>query len=144
MARRGTKKRRRRTPKTTSLINCLEGYTYLSIITEGTMGTSPYGFVTGDKNLTETPYKGNAQIGYADAGGMIVRGDDEISLKDLASEPSLAITKISSNAQTNLIPMIVQTAFTNVGFTLFKKGLRKPIARVNSQIFRPLGLGVRL
>jgi len=108
------------------------------------MGTSPWGFVTGDKDLSSKPYVGNAQLGYADAGGMIVSGQGEISLRDLASEPSLAVATISANAQANFIPMAIQTAFTNVGFSLFKKGLRKPIARVNSQIFRPLGLGVRL
>tara|TARA_R110000751_G_scaffold62159_1_gene128450 strand:- start:67 stop:435 length:369 start_codon:yes stop_codon:yes gene_type:complete len=121
----------------------LEGYTYLSILTEGTMGTSPYGFITGDKDLSSTmttTYTG------LDRGteSLVISGAEQISLKDLASEPSLAIAQISANAQTNFIPMAIQTAFTNVGFSLFKKGLRKPIARVNSQIFRPLGLGVRL
>lgn len=143
MARSRSKTRRRRSPRTTSLINALEGYTYLSILTEGTLGTSPWGFVTGDTDLSSKMFQGNPQLGYSDA-GMVVTGQNEISLGDLATAPQLAVAQIGQNAKDNFVPMAIQTAFTNIGFTLFKKGLRRPISRVNSQIMKPLGLGVRL
>jgi hypothetical protein len=40
--------------------------------------------------------------------------------------------------------MIVQSAGINIGFRLGKKLLRRPISSVNRNIFKQLGLGVRL
>jgi len=140
MARSRSKTRRRRSPRTTSLINALEGYTYLSILTEGTLGTSPWGFITGDTDLQQKSMF-NINTYSTD---MVISGEESISLGDLATAPQLAVAQIGANAKSNFVPMAIQTAFTNIGFSLFKKGLRRPIARVNSQIMKPLGLGVRL
>jgi hypothetical protein len=71
-------------------------------------------------------------------------GAGSISLGDIVSQPDQAFGIIQSNVMNNWQGMIVQSAGINIGFRLGKKLLRRPISSVNRNIFKQLGLGVRL
>jgi len=139
MARRRAKKSRRRSPKTISLYNMAVGYGNLAILTEGTMGTSPYGMVTGGADLG---YGSVADVGLG-ASSMVLRGENVISLGDILTEPSLAMTQIMSNAKSNAVPMAIAAITFNAGAKIFRKTMAKPFREAN-KLIKPLGLGVRL
>ena len=139
MARRKAKSRRRRSPKTISLYNMAVAYGNLAILTEGTLGTSPYGAITGTADLG---YKSIADAGLG-ASSMVLSGAGVISLGDILQEPSLAMNTIMANAQANAVPMAIGAITFNTGAKIFRKVMRKPFAEANKFI-KPLGLGVRL
>ena len=133
------KKTKRRRDNSIRLLNVLEAYTYASILSEGITGSSPWSFVTGDFDLVETtvtkPFTGE-EIAWA--------GTDAISLKDLAREPGQALAVMSTNFGANLTTMALQGIFTGVSFKVGRRLLRRPIANINRNIAKPLGLGVKL
>ena len=137
--RRGRKKRTYRR-KTWSLINALESYVYASIITEGTLGTSPWGFITGQQ---DAGYVAESQFG---TGAMSYQNPDQvISLQDIIANPSEALGAAASNFSSKLIPMAIQSALTSMTFRLGKRLLRRPLANVNRTLVKPaLGAGIRL
>ena len=139
MARRRAKKSRRRSPKTISLYNMAVGYGNLAILTEGTMGTSPYGVITGS---TDLGYKSIADAGLG-VTSMTLSGAGVISLGDILNEPSLAMTTIMQNAKSNAVPMAIGAITFNTGAKIFRKVMRKPFNEAN-KLIKPLGLGVRL
>jgi len=139
MARRKSKSRRRRSPKTMSLYNMAVAYGNLAILTEGTLGTSPYGAVTGGADLG---YKSISDAGLGTA-SMTLSGAGVISLGDILTEPSLAMNTIMANARSNAVPMAIGAITFNTGAKIFRKVMRKPFAEANKFI-KPLGLGVRL
>jgi len=142
MARR-KKSSRRRTPKTTSLLNLAESYAYASVLTQGALGTSPVGFVTGQTDLGYT--KSRDSVGGTYTGTqMISVGGGAISLGDIVSQPEQAFGIIQSNVMNNYIPMIGQSLGIRIGFKLGKRLLRQPINNVNRVIFKQLGAGFRL
>ena len=136
------KKPRRRRDNSIRLLNVLEAYPYASIISEGTMGTSPWGFVTGQTDLQ--PRKLMPGTIDAIAGQTSYEGADEISLGDLAQEPGGALATMASNFTDNLTTMALQGIFTSVSFKVGRRLLRKPINNINRNIFKPLGMGVKL
>ena len=113
-------------------------YGNLAILTEGTLGTSPYGAITGTADLG---YRSATEMGVVQAA--TITGAGVISLGDILSEPSLAMNTIMANARSNAVPMAIGAITFNTGAKIFRKVMRKPFAEANKFI-KPLGLGVRL
>lgn len=138
------KSTRRRSRRSFSIINALESLTYAEILSRGITGTGVFGFFTGDTDLTQKMYSGNAQLGFADA-GMITTGAAEISLGDLISNPSLAVGEMADNLSSNIVPMAIGAATTAVTFNVGKRLLRRPINNINRNLMKPLlGAGIKL
>ena len=141
MARR-KKSTRRRSPRVTSLLNVAEGYAQANVLTQGVLGNSPVGFVTG---ATDLSYKAAPSIGAGTTmGSPIMVGGESLSLGDIVSSPEMAFNIMQSNAMNNWQAMIIQSAGIDIGFRLGRRLLRKPISAVNRQIFKPLGAGFKL
>lgn len=139
MARR-KKSKRRRSPKTISLYAMAVGYGNLAILTEGTLGTSPYGALTGAADLG---YRSNiVDVGLGATSTSMV-GAAQISLGDILQEPSMAMSQIMANAQANAVPMAIGAITFNTGAKIFRKVMAKPFREAN-KLIKPLGLGVRL
>ena len=140
MAARRRKKRTRRT-RSWSLLNALEAYTYGAIITENLAGTSPWGLLTGATDLSY----GSLNVG---AGAMTATGwsgGDEISLGDILTEPGQALSVMSNNFRSNIVPMAVQGTLVGISFRIGKRLLRRQISSVNRNIVKPmLGAGIRI
>ena len=133
------KSKRRRGPKTFSLYNAAVSYLNLSILTEGIMGTSPVGVVTG---ATDIGYKtvSDSRLGTT---SMALTGATEISLGAILNQPGLAANQMMANAQSNMIPMAISAITLNAGAKIFRRVMRQPFNKANALI-RPLALGVRL
>jgi len=146
MARRKTKRSRRR--KSFSIINGLEALVYASILTEGTAGTGVWGFITGKPDLVGGPPMFTKQFtsdDLPDTGGNGLQGAGEISISDIATNPSTALAVMAANFQANLLPMAIAGFTTSIGFRIGKRLLRMPISSVNRNILKPaLGAGIRL
>ena len=142
MARRRAKPKRRRS-RAISALNLLESYTYASILSEGLAGTSPIGMVTGATDLSSrqqlTSVMGG-QFNYS----TVVSGAGEISLGDIISQPGLAVATLQSNFMNNYQAMAVQAFGTRLAFKFGKRLLRQPIANINRNIMKPLGVGIKL
>ena len=143
MARR-KKSARRRSPKTTSLLNVAEAYAQANVLTSGALGTSPVGFVMGATDLGFKEQGLGAGVLGRGQTTMVSVGGGSISLGDIVSQPDQAFGIIQSNVMNNWQGMILQSAGINIGFRLGKRLLRRPISSVNRNIFKQLGLGVRL
>ena len=138
MARRKTK--RRRPPKTTSLLNVLESLTYATILTEGVAGTSVFGLITGATDIGQ---------GVGETFGDITTysnpvGVGSLSLGDIISEPSIAISTMTSNFNSNWQAMAVQSFLVSLTFKFGRRLMRRPISNINRNIMKPLGMGVRV
>jgi len=137
MARR-KKSRRRRSSSKIGLLNIAESYTYLAIMTTGLMGANPYEFLTGGSDIATrkvVDYSGST---------MVTTGTDTLSLSELFKHPDAAFGQVQSNFMGNWQNMVIASMVTSIGFGVGKKLLRKPIANVNRNIFKPLGVGVKL
>jgi len=138
------KKTRRRRDTSLRLLNVLEAYTYASILSQRIMGNSPWGFVTGEQDLTQrSSYDSSVDTtslswvgGAQSAGG--------ISLRDLATEPRQAISEMAGMFQANMANMAIQGIMVGASFKFGKRLLRRQINTVNRSIFKPLGMGVKL
>ena len=135
------KKKRVTRRKSFSLLNALESYTYASILSQGVAGTTPYGMLTGEGDLaSESSY--DAGLGGA---SMAITGTDEISLADIVQNPSLALSQMGKNLQSNIVPMAVSSLLTGVTFRFGRRLLRRPIANINRNLVKPaLGAGIRI
>jgi hypothetical protein len=145
MARR-RKKSRRRGPKTVSLINLAESLAYANIITYGAFGTDAWNFATGKddlKLLSSATYEGVYQTAL-DPGYASSTGADKITLREFMSNPTVSMAVTHANLTNNWQSMVIQSFGVSISARLFKKLLRKPIANVNRNIFKNLGIGVRL
>jgi len=133
------RKRRSRRRAAFSVLNALEAYVYASILTEGVAGTSPVGLLTGKTDLTSKSFVEHGVIQTS------VTGANEISLGDIMSDPTLALSTMSSNFQSNLLPMALAGFTTSISFRVGKRLLRRPISNINRNIMKPaLGAGIRL
>jgi len=139
------KKKRSYRRKSFSILNALEAYVYATILTEGVAGTSPLGLITGASDLgTKTITASDSWHGSQTLSTQTV-GAGEISLGDIMSEPGLALSTMSANFQSNLVPMAVAAFGTSVTFRIGKRLLRRPIANINRNIMKPaLGAGIKL
>lgn len=140
------RKTKRRRSRSFSILNALEAYTYATILSEGVAGTSPWGMITGatdigTANVANDPGVGGYGITYS----MQTVGASEISLGDIVSNPGLALSEMSKNLQSNLVPMAVASLVTGVGFRFGKRILRRPLGNINRNIMKPLlGAGIKL
>ena len=143
MARR--KKAKRRSKPAFSILNALEALSYGSLLTEGIAGTSITGFIFGDKDLS----MGTSTIGDSWRPSQtlttVVTGADEISLADIVSEPSLAISTMTDNFQRNILPMALGAFGISITFRVGRRLLRRPLASVTKNLIKPaLGNGIRM
>lgn len=126
------------------MINALEAYVYATILTEGVAGTSPWGFITGATDL-KTSTAISAGRPFTGESTMTVSGAGEISLGDMLQSPDLALSQMSANFQSNLLPMSIAAFTTSISFRIGKKLLRRPISNINRNIMKPvLGAGIKL
>jgi hypothetical protein len=125
MARRKAPRRRRDT--SFRILSAAEGYVQANIVTEQLMDVSPIQFVFGD-----------AGPSFAVSGG-------GISLIEIARNPALLGT-IGARAMSpdTILNIAGKSALANFGFRFARKILRRPIAQMNRQVFKPLGMGVKL
>lgn len=129
MARR-KKATRRRGPKTVSLINLAESYAYASVLIGGVANNTPVGFIGFDGNGTTAMATTN--------------GGASVSLSSLVADPGQAFSSMQDAFMQNYQAMAVQAIGIGITFKFAKKLLRKPIANVNRNMMKPLGIGVRL
>ena len=132
MARR-KKAKRRRSPKTISLLNIAESYAYASILTGGVMGNTPVGMLGFD---------GSGAAGGAGYGMTTTNG--AMTLSSIVSDPGSSFDSMSANFMANYQAMAVSAIGIGITFKFAKKLLRKPISNVNRNLMKPLGIGVRL
>jgi hypothetical protein len=142
------KKKTRRKPAF-SILNAIEALAYGSLITEGVAGTSLSGFLFGDTNLGMQTTKTSLGMGTFGRDQQTLStelvGAGEISLGDIISEPTLAISTMTTNFQNNILPMALGAFGISVTFRVGKRLLRKPISSVNRNLIKPaLGAGIRL
>jgi len=138
MARSRAKPKRRRSGAISAL-NLLESYTYANILSQGVAGTSPIGMITGDtdlQNVTSTYLGQTYELGVA--------GADVISLGDIVNQPALAVSALQSNFMSNYQSMAIQAFSTRLAFKFGKRLLRQPIANINRNLMKPLGVGIKL
>jgi len=107
--------------------------------------TSITGFIFGDKDLSmKTTTVSDSWHGSQTLTSQVV-GAGEISLADIVSEPSLAISTMTENFQRNILPMALGAFGISITFRVGRRLLRRPIASVNRNLIKPaLGAGVRL
>jgi len=137
------KKTRRRSPKTMSLYDAAVAWGNLTILTEGVVGSGPIGFITGKYDLMEkTTSVGDSWHGSQTL-TTTLEGTDQISMRDMLNEPSLAFNQIQTNVKTNAVGMTVNAIVFNAGAKILKRAIRQPINQAN-RFIRPLGIGVRI
>jgi len=136
------KKPRRRRDNSIRLLNVLEAYTYANILTQGIMSTSPWGFITGDQDLTHNTVSDSWRPGDSEL--TWTNPDNAISLKDLAQHPGEALQTMTNSFGANIGDMAIQGVFVGATFKIGRRLLRKQINTVNRSIFKPLGMGVKL
>ena len=132
MARR-KKAKRRRSPKTISLLNIAESYAYANVLTGGVMGNSPVGVLGFD---------GSGAAGGAGYGMTTTNG--AMTLSSIVSDPGSSFDSMSANFMANYQAMAVSAIGIGITFKFAKTLLRKPISHGNRNLMKPLGIGVRL
>ena len=81
---------------------------------------------------------------YGGSTAMTITGAEQLSLTELVTNPGIAFAGMQSNFMNNYQSMAVQAIGIGIGFKMAKKLLRRPISNVNRNIFKPLGIGVKL
>ena len=140
------KKSKRRKKAAISLVNIVESVGYASIMTEGLFGTDPYNFITGHDDLTLGPsatYSGVFQTALT-TGYTSSTGADKITLREMFNNPTVGFAVTQANLFNNWQSMMVKSIGWGIGMKVGKKLMRRPIANINRNIFKPLSLGVRL
>ena len=136
MARRKMAKRRVSRPRGFRLLAGLESLAYASILSQGLMGTSPLGVITGQADIRPPVASYSGPLTYVNA-------DNAITLKEIMDSPDLALMAIMDNAKANVVPMAMASIATGVSFRLLKSVLRRPLGNVQRNLINPiLGKGV--
>jgi len=133
------KSKRRKSPKTISVLNVLESLTYANILTEGVAGTSVFGLF-GDTDLTSTSV-------YDQGLGISTTtwsGGQALSLGDIMSQPTQAVSIMQGNFASNWKNMAVASFVTGITFKWGRRLMRRPISNINRNIMKPLGVGIRV
>jgi len=139
MARR--KKSRRRRDTSIKLLNVMEAYAYADIGSRGIMGASPWEVITGGSSVgTSKVYDSGLGLTSMVSSGV----GSEVTLTEILQHPDMAFSAMQSNAMANWQAMVIGSLGVSVGFKLGKRLMRRPIANVNKNIFKPLGIGVKL
>ena len=139
MARR--KKSRRRRDTSIKLLNVMEAYAYADLMSRGILGASPWEAITGGSSVGSMKAY-DAGLGLT---SMVSTGvGSEVTLTEILQHPDMAFSAMQSNAMANWQAMVIGSLGVSIGFKLGKKLMRRPIANVNRNIFKPLGIGVKL
>ena len=85
-----------------------------------------------------------AAMTYGGSTAMTITGAEQLSLTELVTNPGIAFAGMQSNFMNNYQSMAVSAIGIGIGFKMAKKLLRRPISNVNRNIFKPLGIGVKL
>ena len=133
------KSKRRKSPKTISVLNVLESLTYASIITEGVAGTSVFGLF-GDTDL-ESSSVYDSSLGLSTTSWS---GGSALSLGDIMSQPTQAVSIMQTNFVNNWKNMAVASFVTGITFKWGRRLMRRPISNINRNIMKPLGVGIRV
>jgi|TARA_B100000745_G_scaffold299757_1_gene251356 hypothetical protein len=133
------KSKRRKSPKTISVLNVLESLTYATIITEGVAGTSVFGLL-GDTDLQQSSVYDQG-LGTS---SMTWTGGSAISLGDIVTEPTQALAIMQGNLSSNWKNMAVASFVTGLTFKWGRALMRRPISNINRNIMKPLGIGIRV
>ena len=131
MARRRGRKTRRRAAKKISLIDLAESYAYASVLTSGVFANSPIGFIGFD----------GTGSGMAMA---TTNGSAALTLGGIVSDPGSSFDSMQANFMQNYQAMAVSAIGIGLTFKFAKRLLRKPIANVNRNLMKPLGIGVKI
>ena len=134
------KKKRTYRKKYFSLWDAGVAYGNLSILTMGSLGTSPIGWITGKGDIGH-----KSQTGWTEGlvGTDVVVGGDEISLSDMLNEPAMSFDHIAANVKMNATGMAVNAIIFNTGAKVLRRALRQPINTSNRMI-KQLGMGVKI
>ncbi len=97
------------------------------------MGNSPVGVLGFD-----------GSAGGAGYGMTTTNGAGSMTLTSIVSDPGSSFDTMSANFMANYQAMAVSAIGIGITFKFAKKLLRKPIANVNRNLMKPLGIGVRL
>jgi len=108
------------------------------------MGASPVGFITGSSDIKVGQSTASSGSRSMVSEYSTYTGTDEISLADLVASPDVAFSQINSNMMSNWQAMAIQSLGVGLTFKFGKKLLRRPVSNVNRNIFKPLGMGVKL
>jgi len=139
MARR--KKTRRRRDNSIKLLNVMEAYAYADIGSRGILGASPWEAITGGSSVGSMKAY-DAGLGLT---SMVSSGvGSEVTLTEMLQHPDMAFSAMQSNAMANWQAMVIGSLGVSIGFKLGKRLMRRPIANVNKNIFKNLGIGVKL
>ena len=133
------KSKRRKSPKTISVLNVLESLTYATIITEGVAGTSVFGLL-GDTDLQQSSVYDQG-LGTS---SMTWTGGSAISLGDIVTKPTQALAIMQGNLSSNWKNMAVASFVTGLTFKWGRALMRRPISNINRNIMKPLGIGIRV
>jgi len=125
------KAKRRSSPRNFRLLKAVESYAYLSIMTENFLGSSPLSVLTSGSDIRTPVSSYTGSMTYANP-------DNQISLQEMIQSPGLAFQALNANVMSNWQNAALQTFFVGAGFKLGRNLLRKPIANVNANIFKPL------
>lgn len=143
MARR-KKTQRRRTSRTFRVMNAVESYLYANVLTMGLFNTSPLGFITGADDISQSDKfnYGSVVTQYTNSPGSLAGyvgiGTDQVSLRDIISNPGMALATAQGRGAANMLGMAFQAASIGVSFRIAKSLLRRPLSSVNRNIMRPI------
>tara|TARA_R110000823_G_scaffold233595_1_gene359938 strand:- start:4 stop:339 length:336 start_codon:yes stop_codon:yes gene_type:complete len=110
---------------------------YANILSRGLAGTGVVGLFSMDSDLRAPASTYSGPLTY-------VNEDNKITLSEMVSNPELAIQAVAVNGRANMKYMIGASLATSIGFKLSKRLLRKPLANIQRNLIKPLGIGVRI
>ena len=121
------KKTRRRTPKTMSLYDAAVAWGNLTILTEGTVGSGPIGFITGEYDIQSSTTTGwSTDL----VGTTKISGNEQISMRDMLNDPGLSFGQITENVKNNAVGMTVNALVFNAGARILKRAIRNQFRRI--------------
>ncbi len=149
MARRKSKKTRRRRSSKFNIVNALELYVQTDVLTRNIMGTNPFTALTGmeSNRVKAGPVAG--QLGYYPQFNSVtlpeLLGLDKtvpagVSGQSSRVEFGQGFSTMKANFSSNLFPMIVQTIGVRAGFAIGKRLLSKQRSFINNKVFKAVGL----
>tara|TARA_Y100000004_G_scaffold180474_1_gene225147 strand:- start:554 stop:814 length:261 start_codon:yes stop_codon:yes gene_type:complete len=67
-----------------------------------------------------------------------VNKDGAITLSEIVQSPDLAFMAIAQNAKSNIVPMMLASGATAVGFKVLKSVMRRPLSNVQRNLINPI------
>lgn len=156
MARRKSKKARRRRSSKFNIVNALELYVQTDVLTRNIMGTNPFTALTGMESMTtggiynsKTGVYTNqiTSTGYNPQGSSVTL-PELFGLDKRTSQGTInravpfgqGFDTMKANFSANLFPMVVQTIGVRAGFAIGKRLLSKQRNFINNKVFKVVGL----